>query len=63
MHGPDNQSVRLPVKIPVYIVYFTAYVRDGQLHFSDDVYDRDDTMKVQLDSVPPADSVSARLLE
>jgi L,D-transpeptidase YcbB len=43
--GRDNQSVRLPQKLPVYIVYFTTYVRDGQLFFSDDIYGRDEKLK------------------
>jgi murein L,D-transpeptidase YcbB/YkuD len=43
--GRDNQSVRLSQKLPVYIVYFTAYVRDGQLYFGDDVYGRDEKLK------------------
>jgi len=37
-HGPDNKSVRLPSKIPVYIAYFTTYVRDGELYFGNDLY-------------------------
>jgi murein L,D-transpeptidase YcbB/YkuD len=46
MHrGRDNQGVRLPQKLPVYIVYFTVYVRDGQLYFSDDIYGRDEELK------------------
>jgi murein L,D-transpeptidase YcbB/YkuD len=44
----DNQSVRAPQKIPVYIVYFTAYVRDGQLYFGEDIYDRDDSLEQQV---------------
>ena len=59
MHGSDNRHVRLPGKIPVFIVYFTAYMRDGQLYFSDDVYARDETLKEKLDSVPPTDSAPA----
>jgi murein L,D-transpeptidase YcbB/YkuD len=48
MHeGPDNHQVRLPKKIPVYITYFTAFAQDGQLHFGNDLYDRDDAL-VQL---------------
>jgi murein L,D-transpeptidase YcbB/YkuD len=39
--GADNQQVNLPQSIPVYIAYFTAYARDGQLYFGNDVYDRD----------------------
>jgi murein L,D-transpeptidase YcbB/YkuD len=42
--GPDNRSVKLPKKIPVYISYSTAYVRDGQLYFGNDLYHRDDNL-------------------
>ncbi len=41
--GPDNTAVRVPQKIPVYIVYFTVYLRDGQLYFGNDIYGRDTT--------------------
>lgn len=40
-NGPDNHTVTLPHKLPVYIVYFTAFMRDGQLYFGNDLYDRD----------------------
>lgn len=53
MHGADNRTITLPKKIPVYIVYFTAYMRDGQLHFGGDVYDRDDSLQEKMDSVVP----------
>jgi L,D-transpeptidase YcbB len=43
--GPDNHQVRVPRKIPVYIVYFTAYFRDGGLYFADDIYGRDDALE------------------
>ncbi len=46
--GPDNHTVRLPQKIPVYIVYFTAYLRDNELVFADDLYGRDDALEKQL---------------
>ena len=46
--GPDNHSVKLPQKIPVYIVYFTAYLRDGELVFADDLYGRDDALEKQI---------------
>ena len=42
--GSDNRGVKLPKKIPVYIVYGTAYVRDGQLVFGNDLYHRDDEL-------------------
>jgi murein L,D-transpeptidase YcbB/YkuD len=46
MHsGRNNQGVRLPQKLPVYIVYFTVYVRDGQIYFGNDVYGRDDELE------------------
>lgn len=50
MDGPANRTVTLPQKIPVYIVYFTAYVRDGQLYFTDDLYDRDDALDMNMDT-------------
>src|SRR5688500_8911725 len=42
--GGDNRSVKVPKKIPVYIVYGTTYLRDGQLHFGNDLYHRDDQL-------------------
>ena len=42
--GDDNKGVKLPKKIPVYITYSTAYVRDGQLYFGNDLYHRDDEL-------------------
>jgi murein L,D-transpeptidase YcbB/YkuD len=42
--GPDNRSVKLPRKIPVYIVYFTTFVENGQLYFGNDLYHRDDKL-------------------
>ena len=48
MHGKDNRTVKLPRRIPVYIVYFTAYVRDGTVYFADDLYDRDDSVEDKL---------------
>jgi murein L,D-transpeptidase YcbB/YkuD len=42
--GQDNNSVKVPHKIPVYIEYGTAYVKDGQLYFGNDLYHRDDDL-------------------
>jgi L,D-transpeptidase YcbB len=42
--GKDNQSVKLPKKIPVFITYATTYVRDGKLYFGNDLYHRDDQL-------------------
>lgn len=47
-NGGDNRTVNLPKKIPVYIVYFTTYARDGQLYFADDLYGRDDDLEEQV---------------
>jgi len=42
MHtDPDNQRVNLDTKLPVYIVYLTAYASDGKVQFADDIYHRD----------------------
>lgn len=43
-NGPDNRTVNLARKIPVYITYQTAYVRDGELWFGNDLYLRDDRL-------------------
>jgi L,D-transpeptidase YcbB len=40
-NGPDDRRVNLKEKVPVYIVYFTAFMRDGRLHFGNDLYGRD----------------------
>jgi murein L,D-transpeptidase YcbB/YkuD len=42
--GKDNNWVKVPHKIPVYIEYATAYVKDGQLYFGNDLYHRDDEL-------------------
>jgi len=39
--GPDDQRVYLDTKLPVYIVYLTAYAGDGKVQFADDIYLRD----------------------
>jgi murein L,D-transpeptidase YcbB/YkuD len=47
-NGPDNKTVNLPKKIPVYIVYFTTYVDNGKLYFGNDLYDRDSKLVEQV---------------
>lgn len=55
--GPDNQSTKLAKKIPVYIVYATAYERDGQLYFGNDLYSRDAALvKAVTSSIAPSES-------
>jgi len=43
-NGKDNTTVKVPKKIPVYITYGTAFIRDGQLFFGNDLYHRDDKL-------------------
>jgi murein L,D-transpeptidase YcbB/YkuD len=53
--GKDNNSVKLPHKLPVYIEYGTAYVKDGQLYFGNDLYHRDDDLvKAVADGALPS---------
>ena len=51
--GKNDHTVTLAQKLPVYIVYFTAYERDGQIHFADDVYRRDEGLKTRLSTAAP----------
>lgn len=63
VRGPNRQVV-LKEKIPVYIVYFTAYVRDGTLWFANDLYERDsDLVKVVERSAIPSPREVALLEE
>ncbi|HUQ81850.1 MAG TPA: L,D-transpeptidase family protein [Gemmatimonadaceae bacterium] len=39
--GPDDRRINLKAKVPVYIVYFTTFMRDGRLYFGNDLYGRD----------------------
>jgi murein L,D-transpeptidase YcbB/YkuD len=64
MHnGPDNKQVNLPKKIPVYIVYFTAYARGGQLYFGNDLYDRDSKLVQQVQDVAKGSPETEKALE
>ena len=42
--GSDDRHVKLKEKVPVYIVYFTTFMRDGRLHFGNDLYGRDEAL-------------------
>lgn len=56
----ENRQVPLERKIPVYIVYFTTFVRDGTLHFGNDIYDRDSELVdlVKRSAVPTAEEMT-----
>jgi murein L,D-transpeptidase YcbB/YkuD len=64
MHdGRDDHRVNLKRKIPVYIVYFTTYLRNGELYFGNDLYDRDEKLVQSVASAAASDSASARAVE
>jgi murein L,D-transpeptidase YcbB/YkuD len=46
IHLGSNQGVDLPVAIPIYLVYWTAWVGgDGEMNFRHDIYRRDAQLK------------------
>jgi L,D-transpeptidase YcbB len=53
--------VKVPQKIPVFIVYGTAYMREDQLYFGNDLYDRDDKLVAQVlrGALPNPETVKA----
>jgi murein L,D-transpeptidase YcbB/YkuD len=51
--GKNDRRISLAKKVPVYIVYFTAYERDGVLHFANDVYRRDDALNARGNVIAP----------
>jgi murein L,D-transpeptidase YcbB/YkuD len=59
--GPDDHSVKVPKKIPVFITYFTTYINNGQLYFGNDLYNRDDKLvpAVMTGAMPTKDIVDA----
>jgi murein L,D-transpeptidase YcbB/YkuD len=59
--GPDDHSVKVPKKIPVFITYFTTYINNGQLYFGNDLYSRDDKLvpAVMTGAMPTKDVVDA----
>lgn len=60
-NGPDDRTVQVEQKIPVYIAYVTTFVRDGALHFGNDLYSRDDRLipAVAAAALPTARAVQA----
>jgi len=57
----NNRGVKLPRKIPVFIIYATTYIRDGQLYFGNDLYKRDEELvqAVSEGAVPSAQTLQA----
>ena len=62
-NGPDDHRVNLKQKVPVYIVYFTTFMRDGRLYFGNDLYDRDDALVKTIASAAAGDSASAQAVQ
>ena len=62
MHGANNHEVDLPHKVPVYIVYFTTFVDEGQLYFGNDLYDRDSKLVAEMQhaALPTAETREAQ---
>ena len=61
--GPDDHRVNLKQKIPVYIVYFTTYVKNGDLYFGNDLYDRDANLVSAMGNAPEGDPASAKAVQ
>jgi murein L,D-transpeptidase YcbB/YkuD len=58
--GKDDYNVKVDPKIPVFIVYMTSFVRDGVLHFGNDLYSRDQEL---VKAVRAAAMPDAKVLE
>jgi murein L,D-transpeptidase YcbB/YkuD len=51
IHLEINQEVILPLAVPIYLVYWTAWVdQDGKVHFRHDMYGRDTRLKELFNS-------------
>jgi len=51
IHLGTNQSMKLPVSVPIYLVYWTAWVgRNGNINFRNDIYGRDTRLNNLFDS-------------
>jgi len=61
--GPDDHRVNLKRKIPVYIVYFTTYMKNGQLYFGNDLYNRDEMLAKTVAAAAQSDSASAQAVQ
>jgi murein L,D-transpeptidase YcbB/YkuD len=51
IHLDTNQNVQLPVAVPIYLVYWTAWVdQDGKVNFRHDIYGRDAALNAAFDN-------------
>ena len=60
---PNNKSVRLRSKIPVFIVYFTAFNGEDGLRFGNDLYSRDNELvdAVRASAMPSEEAINAAI--
>jgi murein L,D-transpeptidase YcbB/YkuD len=56
-------SVYLKQPVPVYLVYLTAFVRDGVLHFRDDPYSKDHRAMARMGPPAPGDPTQCEQLK
>lgn len=62
MNRTTEKSVRLKDPVPVFIIYYTAWVGDdGQLNFRDDVYDHDKELMKKMFAMPAPGSKTVRV--
>ena len=59
MNGEDNRQVRLQKTLPVYILYLTAFVRDGVVQYRDDLYGTDRQAMARLGTPAPVKAIAA----
>jgi len=59
MQGEDNQQVRLRKTLPVYILYLTAFARDGVVQYRDDLYGTDRQAMARLGTPAPVAAIAA----
>ena len=59
----EGRTVRLEHKVPVYILYLTAYVQDGVLNFRGDPYGKDAQAQARLGAPKPEDGRLCRDVE
>jgi murein L,D-transpeptidase YcbB/YkuD len=49
-----ERTVQLPEPVPIHILYWTVWTdSDGDLHFSPDIYERDELLRKALLEAPP----------
>lgn len=53
MRGDAEVTASLAEPVPVHLLYWTAFVRDGEVDFRPDIYDRDGRLADAL-AEPPA---------